>query len=151
MIRNRADHHWLSAHGLFRCQWLQCGVKNMLIVICESFPIGSPFNPLFCSPRNLITTIANELKAFTKYNHAGTMKYACVCSNISGFCSVGDVEGGSARGVSYIRRQIDLQSAKDLSPFVSHSAVDSLISRGLTIGSTFERRGCFAICAKHAA
>lgn len=58
------------------------------------------------------------------------MKDACVCSNISGFCFDGVVEGGRARGVSYIRRQIDIQSAKDLSAFVFHSAVDSLISRG---------------------
>ena len=120
----------------------------MLIVICRSHAIGSAFNVLFCSPQNLITTIANELKAFTKYNHAGTMKDACVCSNISGFCFDGVVEGGRARGVSYIRRQIDIQSAKDLSAFVFHSAVDSLISRGLTIGSPFERRRCFAIWVK---
>ena len=120
----------------------------MLIVICRSHTIGSAFNAFFCSPRNLITTIANELKAFTKYNHAETMKDACVCSNISGFCFDGVVEGGRARGVSYIRRQIDIQSAKDLSAFVFHSAVDSLISRGLTIGSPFERRRCFAICVK---
>jgi len=90
----------------------------MLIVIKTLFFIGPLLNPLFCSHRNLITTIANELKAFTKYNHAGTMKYACVCSNIRAFCSTGTVEGGRARGVSSIRRQIDIQSAKDLSAFV---------------------------------
>lgn len=74
------------------------------------------------------------------------MKSACVCSNIRGFCSVRVVEGGRALGVSSIRQQIDIQSAKDLSAFVFYSAVDSLISRGLTIGSTLERRRCFAIC-----
>lgn len=98
MIRNRADHHWLSAHGRFCCQWLQCSVKNMLIVIFDSFPIGSLLDPLFCSARNLTTTIANELKAFTKYNHAGTMQCACVCSNISGFCSVKMWRAGCPKG-----------------------------------------------------
>ncbi len=145
MIHNRALRHWLTEHERNRRQWLHCGVKNMLIVISTLFSIGSLLNPLFCSPRNLITTIANELKAFTKYNHAGTMKSACVCSNIRGFCSAGVVEGGRALGVSSIRQQIDIQSAKDLSAFVFYSAVDSLISRGLTIGSTLERRTCFAI------
>ena len=32
--------------------------------------------------------------------------------------------------MSSIRRQIDIQSAKDLSAFVFYSAADSLISRG---------------------
>lgn len=58
------------------------------------------------------------------------MKCACVCSNIRGFCSDVVVEGGRAGGVSSIRRQIDIQSAKDLSAFVFYSAADSLISRG---------------------
>lgn len=147
MIHNRALRHWLRQHERNGRQWLQYGVKNMLIVIKTLFFIGSLLNPLFCSPRNLITTIANELKAFTKYNHAGTMKYACVCSNIRAFCSTRAVEGGRAWGVSSIRRQIDIQSAKDLSAFVFHSVVDSLISRGLTIRSTSERwRRCLAIC-----
>ena len=90
----------------------------MLIVTSTLFFIGSPSIRSFCPLRNLITTIANELKAFTKYNHAGTMKSACVCSNISGFCFRGVVEGGSPQGESSMRRQIDSHSAKDPSAFV---------------------------------
>ena len=151
MIRNRAHSHWLKAHGRFGCQWLQCGVKNMLIVICKSFPIGLFTNPLFCSLRNLITTIANELKAYTKYNHARTMNSACVCSNISGFCSFRDVEGGSARrDVIFFSTDWKYKVPKIFSSFVSYFDVDSFISRGLTIESTFERGGRCVISARHA-
>lgn len=87
MIQTGNERHWSKGTRALVANSNVSTFENMQIMDLIQESDWSARGKHLCPRRNLITTIANELKAFTKYNHAGTMKSHGMRSNIRPLCS----------------------------------------------------------------